>query len=73
MLNDGGRDGPLASGRFAELLTIPGRIYHDAHFGPFLQMQGFVKEVAFDLLRRNQHRLPVMVNRLHVRVSRNVR
>jgi PAS domain S-box-containing protein len=52
----------LAGQRFSELLSIPGRIYHDTHFGPLLQMQGFVKEVAFDLLRSDQHRLPVLVN-----------
>jgi PAS domain S-box-containing protein len=52
----------LAGFRFSELLTVPGRIYHDTHFGPLLQMQGFVKEVAFELLRSDGHRLPVLVN-----------
>jgi PAS domain S-box-containing protein len=56
------REWLLAGRRFAELLTIPGRIYHDTHFGPLLRMQGFVKEVAFDVLRQDQHRLPVLVN-----------
>ena len=56
------REWLLAGRRFAELLTIPGRIYHDTHFGPLLHMQGFIKEVAFDVLRQDQHRLPVLVN-----------
>jgi PAS domain S-box-containing protein len=56
------REWLLAGRRFAELLTISGRIYHDTHFGPLVRMQGFVKEVAFDMLRRDQHRLPVLVN-----------
>jgi PAS domain S-box-containing protein len=56
------REALLSGRRFAELLTIPGRIYHDTHFGPLLQMQGFVKEVAFDLLRVDQQRMPVLVN-----------
>ena len=56
------RDWLLVGRRFAELLTIPGRIYHDTHFGPLLKMQGFIKEVAFDMLRQDQHRLPVLVN-----------
>lgn len=56
------RDRLLSGIRFADLLTIPGKIYHDTHFAPLLQMQGFVKEVAFDLLRSDQHRLPVLVN-----------
>ena len=33
------RDGLLQGRRFAELLTIPGQIYHDTHFAPLLQMQ----------------------------------
>ena len=56
------REWLLAGRRFAELLTIPGRIYHDTHFAPLLHMQGFIKEVAFDLLRQDQHRLAVLVN-----------
>jgi PAS domain S-box-containing protein len=63
------RERLLSGLRFAELLTIPGRIYHDTHFGPLLQMQGFVKEVAFDLLRVDQHRLPVLVNAVRKQVS----
>lgn len=59
------REWLLAGRQFAELLTIPGRIYHDTHFGPLLRMQGFVKEVAFDVLRQDQHRLPVLVNAVH--------
>src|SRR4051812_36542801 len=56
------REWLLSGRRFSELLTIPGRIYHDTHFGPLLRMQGFIKEVAFDMLRQDQHRLPVLVN-----------
>jgi PAS domain S-box-containing protein len=56
------REWLLSGQRFNELLTIPGRIYHETHFGPLLQMQGFIKEVAFDLLRADQHHLPVIVN-----------
>ena len=65
------REWLLAGRRFAELLTIPGRIYHDTHFGPLLRMQGFVKEVAFDVLRRDQHRLPVLVNAVNKSVEGN--
>ena len=56
------REWLLSRRRFAELLTLPGRIYHDTHFGPLLRIQGFIKEVAFDMLRQDQHRLPVLVN-----------
>src|SRR5688500_3742665 len=56
------REALLGGLRFQELLSVPGRIYHDTHFGPLLQMQGFVKEVAFDLVRRDGSPLPVLVN-----------
>ena len=61
----------LVGRRFAELLTIPGRIYHDTHFGPLLRIQGFVKEVAFDMLRQDQHRLPVLINAVNRSVEGN--
>jgi PAS domain S-box-containing protein len=60
--------GSLLSGRrFQDLLTVPGKIYHDTHFGPLLQMQGGVNEVAFDILCRDGHALPVLVNAVEVK------
>ena len=53
----------LSGRRFAELLTVPGKIYHDTHFGPLLQMRGAVKEVALDLVRPGgRDPLPALVN-----------
>ena len=48
--------------RFADLLTVGGRIYYETHFQPLLRMQGFVREVAFDLKCQSGERLPVLVN-----------
>ncbi len=48
--------------RFLDLLTIGGRIYYETHFQPLLRMQGQVREIAFELTRRNGDRLPVLVN-----------
>jgi PAS domain S-box-containing protein len=48
--------------RFQELLTLPGRVYFDTHVGPLLHMQGFVRELAFDLLRADQSAVPVLLN-----------
>jgi PAS domain S-box-containing protein len=62
-----GRDSLLAGRRFQDLLTIPGKIYHDTHFGPLLQMQGRVSEVAFDILCRDGRTLPVLVNAVEVK------
>ncbi len=47
---------------FAELLTAGGRIYHETHYDPLLRMQGTVREVAFDVVRADGERLPVLVN-----------
>jgi signal transduction histidine kinase/ActR/RegA family two-component response regulator len=35
--------------RFQDLLSVAGRIYYDTHVRPLLLMQGFVREIAFDL------------------------
>lgn len=47
---------------FADLLTGGGRIYHETHYAPMLAMQGFARELAFDLVCADESRLPVLVN-----------
>ncbi len=47
---------------FADLLSPGGRIYHETHYDPMLHMHGRVREVAFDLVRSDGTRLPVLVN-----------
>jgi sigma-B regulation protein RsbU (phosphoserine phosphatase) len=47
---------------FAQLLTAGGRIYHETHYAPMLRMQGTVREVAFEIVRADGQRLPVLVN-----------
>lgn len=47
---------------FAELLTPGGRIYHETHFAPMLQMQGAVREIAVDIVAVGGRRLPTLVN-----------
>jgi len=41
--------------RFQDLLTPGGKIFHETHFAPLLQMQGFAKRnrVRFGLRRRS--------------------
>jgi sigma-B regulation protein RsbU (phosphoserine phosphatase) len=56
------RDDLVGRRTFADLLTAGGRIYHETHFAPMLQMQGTVREVALDLVRSDGTRLPVLVN-----------
>jgi sigma-B regulation protein RsbU (phosphoserine phosphatase) len=56
------RDALVGRRQFAELLTVGGRIYHETHYMPLLQMHGAVREVALDLVREDGRRLPVLVN-----------
>lgn len=47
---------------FSELLTAGGRIYHETHLAPLLQMQDRVRELALEMVRADGSRLPVLVN-----------
>jgi sigma-B regulation protein RsbU (phosphoserine phosphatase) len=47
---------------FAELLTPGGRIYHETHYAPMLQMQGTARQIALDIVRADGERLPALVN-----------
>ncbi|WP_134741526.1 ATP-binding protein [Nocardioides sp. 503] len=50
-----------------DLLTAGGRIYHETHYAPMVQMQGFVREIAVDIVRADGSRLPVLLNATLVR------
>ncbi len=52
----------LLGRRFRDLLTPAGRIYHETHYLPLLQMQGAVREIALDIVRADGSRLPALVN-----------
>ncbi|WP_028936115.1 PP2C family protein-serine/threonine phosphatase [Pseudonocardia spinosispora] len=47
--------------RFADLLTIGGKLYHETHFAPLLRMQGEIGGVALELAAADGARLPVLV------------
>lgn len=47
--------------RFADLLTGGGRIYHETHYAPMLQMQGSARAIALDIVRADGVRVPVLV------------
>lgn len=61
------RDWLLSGVHFQDLLTIPGKIYHDTHYGPLMDMQGFVREIAFDLACPGREPLAVLVNAVQKR------
>ncbi len=48
--------------RLVDLLTAGGKIYHETHFSPALQMQGSMQEIALEIVRRNGSKLPVLLN-----------
>jgi sigma-B regulation protein RsbU (phosphoserine phosphatase) len=56
------RDQLVGQRTFAELLTAGGRIYHETHYAPMLQMQGTARAIALDIVRADGGRLPVLVN-----------
>ena len=48
--------------RFIDLLTGGGRIYHETHYAPMLQMHGMVREIALDIVAADGRRVPALVN-----------
>ncbi len=52
----------LSSMRFQDLLPPAGKIFYETQFAPLLQLQGVVKEVAFDLVCRHREPLPTLMN-----------
>jgi sigma-B regulation protein RsbU (phosphoserine phosphatase) len=48
--------------RLQDLLTMGCKIFHQTHWFPLLQMQGSVAEVQLELVHRDGHTLPVLVN-----------
>jgi sigma-B regulation protein RsbU (phosphoserine phosphatase) len=45
-----------------DLLTAAGRIFHGTHYLPMLDLQGMVRELAFELVDVAGNRLPVLLN-----------
>lgn len=52
----------LVGGSFHSLLSFGGRIAYETHMAPLLRLQGFVHELALDLLDARGGKLPVIAN-----------
>ncbi len=52
----------LAKRRVQDLLTIGGRVFHQTHWAPLMQMQGSVSEVKLDMVHRDGHSIPILVS-----------
>lgn len=48
--------------RFQDLLTMGGKIFHQTHWLPLLEMQGSVAEVQLDIKHHDERVIPVLVN-----------
>ncbi|URN14667.1 MULTISPECIES: PP2C family protein-serine/threonine phosphatase [Streptomyces] len=48
--------------RFADLLTVGGKLYHETHFAPLLRMQGEIGGIALEMKTARGGRLPVLVS-----------
>jgi PAS domain S-box-containing protein len=45
-----------------DVFSVGGRIYYETHLAPLLRMQGEVRELALDVVRRDGSRMPALVN-----------
>jgi PAS domain S-box-containing protein len=57
-----GRDQLVGRTRFQSLLPVVGQIFYDTHLGPLLLMQGFAKELAFEIVCHDGSRIPIILN-----------
>ena len=59
-----GRDFDALVGRirFQDLLSMGGRIFHQTHWAPLLQMQGSLSEVKLELTRGDGSTIPMVLN-----------
>ncbi len=48
--------------RFQELLTMGGRIFHQTHWAPLMQMQGSVAEVKLEVRHHDQSTITMLLN-----------
>ncbi|MFG2213176.1 PP2C family protein-serine/threonine phosphatase [Streptomyces sp. NPDC048638] len=48
--------------RFTDLLTVGGKLYHETHFAPLLQMKGEIGGIALEIKQAGGGRMPVLVS-----------
>ncbi|MDP3890935.1 PP2C family protein-serine/threonine phosphatase [Nocardioides sp.] len=56
------RDELVGRLRFADLLSVGGRIYHETHISPMLHLQGSVREIALEMVRADGDLVPVLLH-----------
>ncbi|RZL04075.1 MAG: response regulator [Rubrivivax sp.] len=48
--------------RLQELFTMGGRVFYQTHWAPLMQIQGSVSEVKLDMVHRDGHSVPMLIN-----------
>ena len=48
--------------RLQQMFTMGGKVFHHTHWAPLLQMQGSVAEVQMDMVHREGHTIPMLIN-----------
>jgi two-component system, OmpR family, phosphate regulon sensor histidine kinase PhoR len=61
------RDEVVGRKYFADLLRVGGKLFHETHFAPLLQMHGLANEIAFDLVGRDGRIVPTLVSAIQKR------
>jgi sigma-B regulation protein RsbU (phosphoserine phosphatase) len=56
------RDDIVGQRRLQDLFTMGGRVFHQTHWAPLLHIQGSVAEVELELLHRDGHAVPMLLN-----------
>lgn len=56
------REALVGKRRLQDLLTMGGRIFHQTHWAPLLQIQGSVAEVKLDLVHAGGDTIPMVMN-----------
>ncbi|MFD9007085.1 PP2C family protein-serine/threonine phosphatase [Streptomyces sp. NPDC059582] len=56
------REAVVGRMRFTDLLTVGGKLYHETHFAPLLQMQGEISGIALEIKQTGGARMPVLVS-----------
>jgi sigma-B regulation protein RsbU (phosphoserine phosphatase) len=59
----------LVGRAFYDLLSFGGRIAFETHVAPLLRLQGFVNEIAFDVLHADGSKIPIIANAAEKRDS----
>lgn len=47
---------------FPELLSVGDRMHYETHYRPTLQMQGEIREIAYEIVRPDGEKVPVLLN-----------